>query len=141
MPLYLFRNTKTDEIHEVVYKMTDTKDYRGPKGKDPEGRWARVWTKPLMAVDAVKMDPHSSQDFIRATNKKGTIGDLWDRSAEWSEKRTSKEGFDPLKQKWYKDYARRRKGKKHPQQRREESQKNLAKKGIQVDWGSFDHGL
>lgn len=125
----------------MVYHMNDTKDYRGPNGKAPEGTWKRVWTKPRAAVDAFKIDPHSTKDFIRATNKRGTMGDLYDRSAEWSEKRADKEGVDPIKQKWYDNYSRKRKGRKHPQQQREESVKNLKGKGIDVEWGDWDSAL
>jgi len=141
MPLDLFRNTETGAVHEVIYHMNDKKDYRGPTGKDSKGVWARVWTKPLMAIDAVKMDPYSTKDFLRATNKRGTLGDMYDRSAEWSEKRAMKDGTDPIKQKWYANYSKKRKGRKHPQQLREESHKVLESKGIKVDWGEFENGL
>jgi len=46
-------------------------------------------------------------------NKKETYGELQDRSKEASEKRISQNGYDPLKQQWFDDYAKKRKGKKH----------------------------
>lgn len=135
MPIYLFENTKTGETHEVVYHMDEPKDYRGPNGKAAAGVWRRVWIKPQMAVDAMPIDPYSAKDYIKATNKKGVIGDLWDRSAELSAKRTEKEGVDPVKETFYKRYSAKRKGAKHPQQKREETARELKRKGITVDFG------
>ncbi len=135
MPLYLFEHTKTGEIHEVVYHMSETKDYRGPKGKAKVGVWRRVWSKPGASFDTVNIDPFSGADFVKATNKKGTIGELWDRSAELSEKRAQKEGRDPVKECFFDNYSKRRRGVKHPLQRREEANRQLAAKGIDIDWG------
>lgn len=112
--------------------MTETKDYRGPNGTDKRDTWKRVWTKPQMGVDTVRIDPYSTSDFVKATNKKGTMGDLWDRSAELSKKREEKEGLDPIKEKFFEDYAKKRKGKKHPDQQRRESEATLKKKGIKI---------
>jgi hypothetical protein len=54
-------------------------------------------------------------DFAEYTkNHRGTIGDLWDRSAELSEKRSKIYGKDPVKDKYFKDWSKKRKGKKHP---------------------------
>lgn len=135
MPIYSFQNTRTGEIHEVVYHMEESKDYRGPKGKAKTGIWKRLWTNPGAATDMVNIDPYSGADFVKVTNKKGKIGDLWDRSAELSEKRAQKEGFDPVKQCFYDNYSKRRHGIQHPQQRREEATRKLADKGIVIDWG------
>lgn len=134
MPLYLFENTKTNEIHEVVYHMNETKDYRGPNGNAAPGTWRRVWTKPQMAVDAIAIDPYSASDYVKATNKKGTIGDLYDRSSELSKKRADREGgYDPVQEKFFENYSKRRKGKKHPAQARRDSLKKLKEKGITVE--------
>ena len=38
---------------------------------------------------------------------------MWDRSKELSEIRAAKEGKDPIKEKYFKDYAKKTKGKKH----------------------------
>ncbi len=132
MPIYLFKNESTGEVHEVVYHMNDDKNYRGPKNTDKEGVWKRVWIKPQMGVDMVRVDPYSSSDFVKATNKKGTVGDLWDRSAELSAKRAEKEGLDPVKEKFFQDYSAKRHGKKHPEQQRRERDAALKKKGITI---------
>ena len=62
-------------------------------------------------------DPFSANSFIEKTgNMKGTVGDMLDYSRELSEKRIEKTGSDPVKEQFYKDYAAKRKGKKHPDQ-------------------------
>lgn len=116
--------------------MNDEKVYNGPDGKQV-GQWKRVWTKPLASIDT-KVDPFSAKDYVKATNKRDTVGSLWDRSRELSLKRAEKEGSDPIKQRFYDNYSKRRKGAKHPEQRREEGAKKLAKHGIKIDWGTDD---
>lgn len=102
---------------------------------DPDGiHWKRVATKPRASVDT-KMDPFSVKDFVKVTNKKDTVGSMWDRSKEASLKRAEKEGTDPVKQNFYDNYAKRRKGRRHPQEMREQGAKKLKEKGISVDWG------
>jgi hypothetical protein len=136
MPLYLFEHTKTGEVHEVIYHMNDPKDYRGPKGDAKAGTWRRVWTKPQAAIDT-KVDPYSAKDYLKATNRPGTVGDLWDRSRDMSIAREDKEGVgnDPIQKQFFTDYSKRRKGRKHPEQVRAEGKKQLADKGIRIDYG------
>ncbi len=134
MPLYLFEHVTTGETHEIVFHMNDNKVYNGPDGK-AKGQWRRAWTKPQAAIDT-QCDPFSSKDFVKVTNRKGLVGDLWDRSKEMSLKRAQKEGgVDPVKAKYLDDYAKRRHGVKHPVQRREETAKALAQGGISVEFG------
>ena len=42
---------------------------------------------------------------------------MFDRSAELSEKRRKIYGKDPVKEKYYKDWSKKRKGKVHPKSR------------------------
>lgn len=117
----------------MVYHMNDKKDYRGPKGDAAPGVWKRVWLKPQMAVDAVKIDPYSPQDFVKATNKPGTLGDLYDRSSELAQARADKNGgYDPIQEKFFDEYAKKRKGKQHPERVKRESRKKLKEKGITI---------
>ncbi len=124
MPIYLFQNPETDEVAEVVLGMNDPKVYQN------DGvNWVRIFTIPNASIDT-QVDPHSAKDFVKATNKKGTIGDLFDRSAELSEKRKEKIGHDPLKEKYYENYSKTRKGKKHPDVIKREKTASLKKLGI-----------
>jgi hypothetical protein len=108
MPNYLYKHPETEEVKEVFQKMNDEHTYF------EEGvEWKRVWTVPQAAIDS-NVDVFSERDFMKKTEKSGTIGDLWDRSKEWSDKRADKIGDkDPIKQKAFKEYSAKRKGKKH----------------------------
>ena len=80
-------------------------------------QWKRVFQVPNAAIDS-QIDHNSSTAFVDATrNKKGTYGDLLDKSRELSDKRAQERGgTDPLKEKVFKDYSAKRKGAKHPEQ-------------------------
>jgi len=86
--------------------------------------WERVWTVPQASVDA-NIDPFSQTQFVdKLGSTKGTLGDTWERSAEMSEKRAAKrDGVDPVKQKYYDDYAFKRKGKRNPREIQEKISK------------------
>ena len=78
---------------------------------DDEGtEWIRVWNVPNAAIDS-RPDPFDSKSFVESTkNNNGTLGDLWDQSREASEKRKEKLGYDPVQQKYFKDYSKNRQG-------------------------------
>jgi hypothetical protein len=108
MPLYIYRSPSTGETKEILQSMKDKHEYF----EDGE-EWIRVWTVPQASLDS-KFDPFSQKDFLKKTEKAGTIGELWDRSAEWSEKRKDKVGAeDPIRRKELDNYSKERKGKKH----------------------------
>lgn len=142
MPNYAFsRLDKPSITCDRFYRMREVPKI-GEIITDEQGfKWKRIvpTEAPQASIDT-KVDPYSAADFAKATNKRGTIGDLWDRSAEMSAKREDKEGEgkDPIKNQFYENYSKKRKGKKHPQQVREESTRKLKDKGIRLDWGSDD---
>lgn len=128
MPNYLYQNGETGEIIEVYQSMTEEHVYIDENGL----KWNRLFTPPQMAFD-VKCDPHSEKDFAKATNKPGTIGDLWDRSAELSAKRADKNGgIDPVKEKYFKEYSDKRGGQKHLEQVQQEANQKLKNAGISI---------
>lgn len=117
MPVYLFRHPETDSTREEVQRMTDPHVYVGEDGVE----WERVWTIPAAGIDG-KINAFSPKDFVEKTRGKGmTVGDLWDASAEFSEKRGKIAGEDPLKKKYFKKYSGDRKGQKHPGQGKSEN--------------------
>ena len=105
---YIYSNPQTNEQIEVEQGMNDVHEY-----VDEEGlKWDRVLTVPNMAMDA-KIDPFSASQFMDKTNKKGTYGDLLDRSQELSYMRAEKNGgVDPLKQKTDEQWSKARNGRK-----------------------------
>lgn len=123
MGLYIYHNDETGETVEIFQKMLDVHVYSGVSGNE-EG-WRRVFHAPLAAIDT-KLDPNNKNEFIRRTEKYKTIGETMDASAELSEKRASKEGFDPLKRKYFDQYSKERNGKKHPKDRPEKIESKYA---------------
>lgn len=113
MPLYDFQNPETGEIKEIFFSMEEEKVFIDDDGIE----WTRLFSIPNASFDT-EIDPYSATDFKKATeNKKGSYGDMLDRSKELSEKRKSKDGKDPVQQKWFKNWSKKRSGQKHPMDR------------------------
>ena len=106
MPIYLYENPETGEVKEVLQKSKEEHVYFDENNL----KWKRVWTIPHASVDT-QADPFSEKAFSDSTNnKKMTIGDLWDKSKEMSQKRADKSGGqDPVK-KDYESKARKLRG-------------------------------
>ena len=127
MPLYTFKHPENDEYVEVVQRMNDEHSYVDPDGL----KWKRVFHVPQMAM-ATKIDPFSQAQFVRSGDgKNDTIGDMWDRSKEMSERRAEQNGgVDPVREKALKDYSKERGGAKHPS----EFKKKIVTKDVTVDF-------
>ena len=111
MPLYTYIHPETEETIDVVQSVHDEHVYIDKNGVT----WQRVFTAPEVNTQGnLKADctPKEFSEFTK--NKKGTLGDMFDRSAELSEKRRKMYGKDPVKEKYYKDWSKKRKGKVHP---------------------------
>lgn len=110
MPLYTYENPKTGETIDILQGMNEKHTYIDENGLE----WKRVFQIPNAAVDS-QIDANNPLAFVDATkNKKGTYGDLLDKSAELSEKRAKEYGGkDPVKEKFLSDYSKRSGGKKH----------------------------
>jgi hypothetical protein len=109
MPEYLFIDPDSpDEIISVHQKINDEHVFE-VDGKKCE----RVFTVPQASIDS-QIDPFSKRQFLEKTSDGGTMGEMWDRSAEMSEKRAAQNGgIDPVKQKHFLNYSSKRKGMKH----------------------------
>jgi predicted nucleic acid-binding Zn ribbon protein len=129
MPLYTYFNSETEEYRDIVQKMNDIKEYFGENGD--ETTWKRIFTVPNASFDS-KIDPFKASEFARKTgSKKGTYGDLLDKSAELSQQRADiTGGADPVKEKYFENYSKTRRGAKHPSQ-----MKSFDSKNISVDFG------
>lgn len=101
--LYLYQHPSTEEIREVWQNMNDVHELIVDGIK-----WNRLWTKPQAMIDS-KFSPWDKSKFVEKTSRPGKMSDLYDRSAELSEKRKQESGlgFDPLskaaKEKWSKE--------------------------------------
>lgn len=109
MPIYLYQHPKTKEVREVFQNMQDEHVFLD----EEKVEWKRIFTVPQASIDTA-IDAFSTNDFVAKTGrKKGTMGDIWDRSAELSEKRASQAGgVDPVKHQRYEDYKKKT-GKEH----------------------------
>lgn len=106
--IYLFENPTTGEVKEVYQKISETHEYieNGVKYK-------RLFTTSELSQNT-RVDPRSCKDFLDKTNGKNyTYGDMTDRSGELSQKRAEKDGKDSLKEKYFENYAKRRRGIRH----------------------------
>ena len=108
MPIYIYQNPKTSEIIEIRQAINDKHEYIDIEGL----KWNRIFTPPELNIDS--LNPLASEkEFLQYTkNKKGTIGDLWDKSRELSEKREKVYGKDPVKSAFEKQWSSKRKNKK-----------------------------
>jgi len=120
MPIYVYQNPVTEEYVEVVQGMNDDHSYIDEEGV----QWRRIFFAPNANLDS-QVDPYSHSDFMKATeNKKGTIGEMMDYSKELSQKRQDKEGKDPVKEKFLRQYEKRQ-GRKHQSEARVYESKNV----------------
>ena len=108
MPLYLFKNPKTNKIISVFQAMNDDHSY-----SENGIKYERIFTVPNASIDS-QIDPNSSQQFVEKTGKmKGTLGEIWDYSKEMSEKRSKVTGVDPIREKSEAAYSKKRRGMKY----------------------------
>ncbi len=106
MPEYLYENPDTGEQVSVWQSVHEEHSY------EIDGvPFNRVYTVPNASIDT-RIDPNSLSEFREKA--KGNLGDIWDQSAEASEKRIKEQGEDPVKNQFFKDYSAKRKGAKHP---------------------------
>lgn len=109
MPIYIYQHPERDQYIEVLQGMNEDHVYFDESGLE----WKRVFTTPNMAMD-LETDPFSQTQFLDKTQNAGTMGDLWDRSAEMSAKRAEKSGgVDPYRKDYFKKYSKERGGAKH----------------------------
>ena len=110
MPLYTYEHPETEETIDVIQGMNDEHKYIDEDGV----KWKRVFYSPEASIDS-SIDPFSAQSFRDKTDStKGTMGDIMDKSKELSQKRKDKLGYDPVQQKYFQNYSKKRRGIKHP---------------------------
>ena len=83
MPVYIYKNPKTEETIEVIQSMSEDHIYVDKNGL----KWDRVFLPSQLNTEA-SIDPWSNVDFVEKTrNTKDTYGGMLDRSAELSAKK------------------------------------------------------
>lgn len=133
MPYYDFQHSD-GRVISIFQNMNDNHDF----WKDEDGvKWNRLFSVPHAVVDSIfNVNPHDSKEFVNVTGKKkGNIGDLFQLSAELSEKRASKVGIDTLKQKSFENYEKSRsKGSIHPEQAKQKMKENIKRLGANIQF-------
>lgn len=124
MPIYIYLNPKTGVTKEVIQRMTEPHIY-----SENGEQWQRIFHTAQISTDT-NWDAMDSKNFVeRSRTKKGKLGDLWEKSAELSEKREKIIGKDPIKEKFLKNWEKKRK-KTHPENRKKILHETLDKKGV-----------
>ncbi len=118
MPNYSFENLKTKEIKVFFFPLDNHPTWN--EVREIEGqKWKRIMEERAPLGIIKNSTPSSSQEFLDETKrKKGTVGDLIERSAELSEQRAkqSPTGRDPTRDKYLDNWSKKRGGiRKHPE--------------------------
>lgn len=120
MPTYIYttvpKGRKAPIQFEVIQSMKDDPLTHHPETGEPI---RRIVTGGLgFNMNGDKVDPFSQKQFRERTGQRGdTLGALWDRSAELSQMRAEKTGNgDPVKETFYRNYKRSRRGTPHMKQ-------------------------
>jgi hypothetical protein len=109
MPLYIYQHPKNKKIIEIAQSIHDKHEFIDNK----DVKWNRVFTIPELNTEGTLTAECTEKQFVEYTEKKrGTVGDLWDRSKELSQKREKIYGKDPTKEKYKKDWSKKRKGRR-----------------------------
>lgn len=130
MGIYLFQHPETGEIREVYQNMNDPHVY-----EEDDVQWNRIFTVPQASIDT-DIDPMSQKSWNEKTkNKRGTIGDMFDKSKELSEKREKIIGKDPISEKYYEDFRKKSHGNYHQDdpKRKEVNEQNMKKLGVKFE--------
>jgi len=110
MAIYIYQNPFSNEVIEVVQRMNEPHVYVDKDGV----KWNRTFTKPQAAFNT-QLSTTDSQSFVNKTRDKNySIGQLWDMSAELSEKREGTSGQDEIRVKAENAYKEKTHGKRHP---------------------------
>tara|TARA_R100000008_G_scaffold85885_2_gene77005 strand:+ start:2428 stop:2772 length:345 start_codon:yes stop_codon:yes gene_type:complete len=110
MPEYVYEHPETGEKVSVIQGINEDHVY------ECDGvSYNRVFLSPNARIDSLsEINADSSQDFVNKTKGKNmTLGELWDTSAELSQKREDKSGKDKVKSKYFEQHSQKRRGLKH----------------------------
>lgn len=99
--------------------------------------YKRVYSAPLAAKDTLRKGG-SNEDFKRVTEGKNLkVGEMWEISKEMSKDRADRNGgHDPVKEQYYRDYAKKTGGPHADVKAREAAEKRrklMNEMGIKVD--------
>jgi len=132
--IYKFINNNKDIVDVWIPITGNVNLYNGEDGTET-GVWKRYWDGGCGTTISrtLRVDPYSRKDFANATDKKMTMGEMWDLSKEMSESRAQKDGVDKVKEKNMRDYEKNV-GVKHQDEiarlKKEKAKKSMEKMGF-----------
>lgn len=92
MPVYIFQHPKTQAVKEVVQRMNEPHTF-----VEDGVEWTRIFVSPQAAFNT-QISATDSKSFVDKTrNKNYSLGQLWDMSAELSQKREGMSGVDEVR--------------------------------------------
>ena len=135
MPVLDFQHEESGEIISVLVPLAAPDKDRHVQEQDGKV-YKRVYAAPLAAHDTKAKDG-TYEDFTRVVaNKKMSVGEAWKISKEMSEYREHKQGTDPVKESFYKEYAKNM-GSEHPdvtkRKRLAEKEKLYKEMGLKIE--------
>lgn len=130
MPVLDFHNEQNGRTISVMVKLSA--DIEAFHTQIEDGvTYKRIYAAPAAAVNVAHKDG-TKEDFGRITDgKKMTVGQMQDLSKELSVERAAKNGNDPVKEQFYRDYEKRI-GDKHQDEKKRIAREALAKRGIRI---------
>lgn len=128
MPIFLYRHPETKEIREIIQSVHEDHSYIDENGL----KWNREFTIPTASIDT-KWDAENPRDFVeKSGRKKGTLGEIFDKSKELSEKREKQRGTDPIQNTFFDKYKDKT-GKDHPDLRKKKVKELTKEVMIKLD--------
>jgi hypothetical protein len=110
MPIYIYEHPESKQRKEIIQSVHENHEYIDQDGV----RWNRIFTLPELNINDKLNEYSTDKDFASYTKKrKGTIGDLWDKSRELSEKREKIFGKDIIKDGYKKNWSKKRKNRRY----------------------------
>lgn len=132
MATHQFIHEESGEIIEVRVP-TDAPIVQHQRQEIDGKVYKRVYSAPLAAKDT-RFGDCSATDFRRKTTDKAglKVGDMWEISAEMSERRKQRQGHDPVLEQHYANHEKEY-GEKHPDVVKRERQERLNER--MKEWG------
>ena len=125
-PYYEFQNPNTNHIIGVYQPMDSEHKFIDEDGLE----WNRVFSKPQAVVSSLSnLNPRDAKAFVKATGeRKGKLRDIYQLSAEMSEKRAAKDGLDHVKLKSWDKYEQKRVKTVHPERAKQQIKEKFKNK-------------
>lgn len=130
MGQYDFQCPRTGRVITLYQSMGEEHKFVDDEGVE----WNRIFYKPNAIIDSIyNIDPRDKRKFVERTGRhKGKLKDIYQLSAELSERRADRDGFDVIKERCMDNYEQSRPNTRHPLRKQKELKENLGKLGVEI---------